>query len=98
MVTHGEHKFNISGQPGDDDVQIVDSRTSVLYENGSTIGSWQVATSDMIGDARMPNIAGKMGTDGAGIRPDSYGTGDRLHGPAEFKEIKPIQEWEMEKT
>src|SRR5690625_1892802 len=98
MVTLGEDKFNIIGQPADDDVQIVDSRTSVLYENGSTIGSWQVATSDMIDDARMPKIAGKMGTDGAGIRPDSYGTGDRLHGPAVFKEINPIQDFEIETT
>jgi len=98
MVTLGEDKFNIIGQPADDDVQIVDSRTSVLYENGSTIGSWQVATSDMIDDARMPKIAGTMGTDGAGIRPDSYGTGDKLHGPAVFKEINPIQDFEIETT
>src|SRR5690625_4048682 len=98
MVTLGEDKFNIIGQPADDDVQIVDSRTSVLYENGSTIGSWQVATSDMIDDARMPKIAGTMGTDGAGSRPDSYGTGDRLHGPAVFKEITPIQDFEIETT
>src|SRR5690625_818559 len=98
MITLGEDKFNIIGQPADDDVQIVDSRTSVLYENGSTIGSWQVATSDMIDDARMPKIAGTMGTDGAGIRPDSYGTGDKLHGPAVFKEITPIQDFEIETT
>src|SRR5690625_3226736 len=98
MVTLGEDKFNIIGQPADDDVQIVDSRTSVLYENGSTIGSWQVATSDMIDETRMPKIAGTMGTDGAGIRPDSYGTGDRLHGPAVFKEITPIQDFEIETT
>src|SRR5690625_1334220 len=98
MVTLGDEQFNIIGQPADDDVQIVDSRTSVLYENGSTISSWQVATSDMIDDARMPKIAGTMGTDGAGIRPDSYGTGDRLHGPAVFKEITPIQDFEIETT
>src|SRR5690625_1192047 len=98
MVTLGEDKFNIIGQPADDDVQIVDSRTSVLYENCSTIGSWQVATSDMIDYARMPKLAVTMVTDGAGIRPDSYGTGDKLHGPAVFKEINPIQDFEIETT
>src|SRR5690625_3710596 len=98
MISNGDEQYNLIGQPADDDVQVVDSRTSVLYENGSTIGDWQVATSDMIDDTRMPKIAGTMGTDGAGIRPDSYGTGDKLHGPAVFKEITPIQDFEIETT
>src|SRR5690625_6743137 len=52
----------------------------------------------MIDDARTPKRAGKRGTDGAAISPDSYGTGDRLHGPAVFKEINPIQDFEIETT
>jgi len=39
-----------------------------------------------------------MGTDGAGIRARSYGTGEELHGPAVFKEISPIQDFEIETT
>src|SRR5690625_1342193 len=95
MVTLGDEQFNIIGQPADDDVQIVDSRTSVLYENGSTIGDWQVATSQMIDEHFIKDIGGNMTTDGVGIRADGYGTGDALHGPAVFKEIDPIQNFQI---
>src|SRR5690625_809530 len=98
MISNGDEQYNLIGQPADDDVQVVDSRTSVLYENGSTIGDWQVATSQMIDETRMPKIDGAMGTDGAGIRASSYGTGNNLHGPAVFKEINPIQDFEIETT
>ena len=97
MVTLGDEQYNLLGEPADDDVQIVDSRTSVLYENGSTIGDWQVATSQMIDDGIF-EISGTMGADAAGIRPSGYGTGSALHGPAVFKEINPIQDFEIEST
>src|SRR5690625_4730415 len=97
MVTLGDEQFNIIGQPADDDVQIVDSRTSVLYENGSTISDWQTATNQMIDDGIF-EISGTMGADAAGIRPSGYGTGSALHGPAVFKEINPIQDFEIEPT
>ena len=97
MVTLGDEQYNLLGEPADDDVQIVDSRTSVLYEDGSTIGDWQVATSQMI-DEHHIEIAGEMGADVSGIRAIDYGAGDGIHGPAVFKEIDPIQDFEIEAT
>ena len=97
MVTLGDEQYNLLGEPADDDVQIVDSRTSVLYENGSTIGDWQVATSQMV-DEQHIEIAGEMGADAGGIRANDYGTGNGIHGPAVFKEIDPIRDFEIEAT
>src|SRR5690625_7689117 len=98
MISNGDEQYNLIGQPADDDVQIVDTKTSVLYENGSTLNDWQVATLDMIDPARMPKIDGSMGTDGAGMRANGYGTGDRLHGAAIFEENEPVQEKEIKST
>lgn len=98
MVTLGDEQYNLLGEPADDDVQIVDTRTQVLYENGSTLSDWQVATEEMIDESRMPKIDGNMTTDGAGIRAGSYGSGDKLHGPAIFREIDPIQDFEIKTT
>ena len=98
MVTLGDEQYNLLGEPADDDVQIVDTRTQVLYENGSTLSDWQVATEEMIDESRMPKIDGNMTTDGAGIRAGSYGSGDKLHGPAIFREIGPIQDFEIKTT
>lgn len=97
MISNGE-EYNLIGTPADDDVQVVDSRTSILYENGSTINTWQTATLDMLDDYHIKSIGGTMTSDGAGIRADGYGTGDGLHGPAVFKEITPIQDFELETT
>src|SRR5690625_445559 len=98
MISNADEEYNLIGEPADDDVQVVDSRTSILYENGSTINTWQTATSSMVDDHFVKKIDGAMGTDGAGIRADGYGTGDKLHGPAVYKEIGPIQDFEIETT
>ena len=98
MVSNQDDEYNLVGQPADDDVQIVDTRNSVLYENGSTIDTWSTASLDMLDNHFVKNIGGTMTTDGAGIRANGYGTGDKLHGPAVYKEIAPIQDFEIETT
>ena len=98
MVSNQDDEYNLVGQPADDDVQVVDTRKSVLYENGSTIDTWSTASLDMLDNHFVKNIGGTMTSDGAGIRADGYGTGDKLHGPAVYKEIEPIQDFEIETT
>ena len=100
MVSLGadeDSEYNLVGVPADDDVEEVDTKTRVLYENGSTIDTWETANNDLI-DEHAIEIAGEMGADATGVRPDSYGTGDGIHGPAVFKEITPIQDFEIEAT
>src|SRR5699024_5632495 len=101
MVANGtdeDSEYNLIGFPADDDVEIVDTKTSILYENGSTLDTWQTATNQLIDETRMHKITGTMGTDDAGIRASNYGTGDKLHGPAIYKEITPIRDFEIEST
>lgn len=99
MVSNGIEEYNIIGTPSDDDVVVVDEKTSVLYENGSTIDEWQTATLEMLDTYHIDAIGGQMTTDGAGIRADGYGTGQKLHGPAVFKELNnPIQDFELVTT
>ena len=98
MVSNQDDEYNLVGQPADDDVQVVDTRKSVLYENGSTIDTWSTASLDMLDNHFVKNIGGTMTSDGAGIRANGYGTGDKLHGPAVYKEISPIQDFEIETT
>lgn len=98
MVSNQDDEYNLVGQPADDDVQIVDTRNSVLYENGSTIDTWSMASLDMLDNHFVKNIGGTMTSDGAGIRANGYGAGDKLHGPAVYKEISPIQDFEIETT
>lgn len=98
MVSNQDDEYNLVGQPADDDVQVVDTRKSVLYENGSTIDTWSMASLDMLDNHFVKNIGGTMTSDGAGIRANGYGTGDKLHGPAVYKEIAPIQDFEIETT
>lgn len=98
MISNGDDEYNLIGTPIDDDVQVVDEKISVLYENGSTIDTWQPATLDMIDEHFIKNIGGAMTTDDAGIRANGYGTGEKLHGPAVYKEINPIKNFEIETT
>src|SRR5690625_851513 len=98
MISNQDDEYNLVGQPADDDVQVVDTRKSVLYENGSTIDTWSTASLDMLDNHFVKNIGGTMTSDGAGIRANGYGTGDKLHGPAVYKEIEPIQDFEIETT
>lgn len=98
MVSNQDDEYNLVGQPADDDVQVVDTRNSVLYENGSTIDTWSTASLEMLDNHFVKNIGGTMTSDGAGIRANGYGTGEKLHGPAIYKEIAPIQDFEIETT
>ncbi len=101
MVQKGE-EYQMIGQPADDEVEVVDTRTSVLYENGSTIDQWQHTQSpDMINfDSNIDSLDGTMGTDDAGIRASSYGTAkQKQRGPAVYKDlITPVQDFELETT
>lgn len=102
MISNLEEEYNLIGKPADDDVQEVDYRTSVMYENGSTLNQWQhTENREMISDdSNIDSLDGVMGTDDAGIRAQSYGTPqNRQRGPAIFKELSnPIQDFEIEST
>ncbi|GAE32451.1 hypothetical protein JCM9152_3986 [Halalkalibacter hemicellulosilyticusJCM 9152] len=101
MIQKGEDtgEYQMIGIPADDDVEVVDTRTSVLYENGSTIDTWSPASIDMV-DVNVDSVDGVMGTDGAGIRPENYGTPrEQQRGPAVFKELpNAIQNFEIQST
>lgn len=102
MIQNHLEESMLIGEPADDDVQIVDTRTSVLYENGSTLNEWSATTNIefLNNDNNIDSLNGVMGTDAAGIRPDSYGTAkNKQRGPAIYKELsEPIQDFEMETT
>ncbi|MBT2599081.1 MULTISPECIES: distal tail protein Dit [unclassified Oceanobacillus] len=99
MVTNGDGEYNLIGKPVDENghEQIIDTRSSILYENGNTLDSWS-STENMVDDYFI-DISGEMMTDGAGIRTQLYGTGEKMHGPAIMKELpKAIQDFEIEST
>src|SRR5690606_6328397 len=76
-------------------------KTSVLYENGSTINTWITpVTLDVVDSHFIDHIDGVMGTDGAGIRPETWGTvGQKQHGAGALKELpETIQDFEIETT
>ena len=102
MIQNHLEESMLIGEPTDDDVQVVDTRSSVLYENGSTLNEWSATTNIefLNNDNNIDSLNGVMGTDGAGIRPDSYGTAkNKQRGPAIYKELsEPIQDFEMETT
>src|SRR5690625_2916187 len=102
MISNGNDEYNLIGQPDDDDVQVIDERTSVLYENGSTIDTWQHTTDRRFisNDINIDGLDGRMGTDGAGIRVETRATPtDKQNGPAIVKELpRVIQDFEIEST
>src|SRR5690606_33143609 len=68
MISNEIEEYNLIGTPADDDVVVVDEKTSVLYENGSTINTWiSPVTLDVVDSHFIDYIDGVMGTDGAGI-------------------------------
>ena len=100
LIQNNNEEYQMIGRPSDDEVEAVESKVTVLYENGSTIDDWQDASMDMIDDPNVSNIDGVMGTDGAGIRPSNYGTvGSNQRGAAVTKELpEAIQDFEIEST
>ncbi|MED4172557.1 phage tail family protein [Halalkalibacterium halodurans] len=101
VISNGAEEYNLIGTPSDDDVVVVDEKTSVLYENGSTINTWITpVTLDVVDSNHIDHIDGVMGTDGAGIRPETWGTvGQKQRGAGALKELsQPIQDFEIETT
>ncbi|WP_461182627.1 distal tail protein Dit, partial [Virgibacillus kimchii] len=97
MVSNGE-EYNLIGKPVEEEgnEEIVDEKVSVLYENGSTVDEWEISSPDHV-DEHANDIDGRMvGDSGVGIRADSYGTGNRMHGPAITRELpEAIQDFEI---
>src|SRR5699024_4251401 len=102
MISNGadeDAEYNLIGTPADDDVEVVDTKSSVLYEDGGTIDEWEPAPKDMIDDPNVESVSGTMGTDGAGIRVNTYGptTDKGQRGSAVYKELSnSIQDFELE--
>src|SRR5699024_11942052 len=65
--------------------QALDRKVQVLYENGSTLNTWSNTMYRV--DTRFNDVSGSMTSDSSGIRAQSYGTGDKMHGPAVTKEL-----------
>lgn len=93
MISNGE-EYNLIGTLAADDVEIIDARVPILKENGETLNTWE--SIGAVVDTKFNDLSGTMIYDDIGIIAQSYGTGDKTHGPAMFKEINPIQDFEIE--
>ncbi|MYL56205.1 hypothetical protein GLW20_01640 [Virgibacillus halodenitrificans] len=91
MVSNGE-EYNLLGIPTAVDEEVVDTKTLLLSEDGSTINTWSSAGTSVDGG----DVTGTMNSDDAGITVPDYGTGVRWHGPALMKEVTPTQDFEVE--
>lgn len=99
LIENQYDEYMLLGIPADDDQETIETRKSVLYENGSTLDTWRTATNEFIDPQLLHKIDGEMTTDDAGIRARTYGEGDKLHGPAIYKELpKALQDFEIETT
>src|SRR5690625_3990620 len=85
MISNGDEQYNLIGQPADVDEVLVDEKTQILYENGSTIDDWDYTSSSQ----------GSFTQGSQGIQVGSYGSGSEWHGPRAEKEITPIQDFEV---
>jgi predicted phage tail component-like protein len=100
MIQNHAEQYQMIGQPVDEEglEEVVDTKVSVLKEDGSNLDSWHFANPDSV-DTRFNDLSGDITTDGAGIRANGYGTGDRMHGPAVTKELSSsIQDFEIVST
>lgn len=97
MVQNQDNEYQMIGEPADDEVEAVDTKESVLFEDGRTIDEWESASIDMV-DINIDSVDGEMGTDDGGIRAEIYGTAkNKQRGPAVFKELdNAIQDFELE--
>lgn len=91
MVSLGDEEYNLIGRPTDVDEEVVDTRTLLFSEDGSTLDTWTSAGTSVDGGV----VTGAFGTDGAGITIPDYGTGSAWHGPALIKEVQPVQDFEV---
>lgn len=94
MVQNQENEYMMIGQPADVDEQVVDTRTLLFEENGSTLGQWSTSPTEVDGGVST----GALSTDGAGITVPSanYGSGNRWHGPSMIREIDSTQDFEID--
>src|SRR5699024_2843102 len=62
MIGNQDDEYIMLGQPADDDVQEVDTRTSVLYESGSTLSEWaHIDNTDTVNDdSNIDSMDGEM--------------------------------------
>lgn len=90
MVQKGVEEYMLIGEPTEVTATPVDTRTSLLFEDGSTIGTWQPVVPG------MGATEGTIGYDGAGITAPSYGTGSSYHGPYVYKEVPLTADFEVE--
>lgn len=90
MVSNGE-EYMVIGQPTTVDEQVVNAKTLLFEEYGSTINEWLTATPEMEGGSQ-----GTIGYDGAGITAPSYGSGNYFHGPSVYKEVPVTGDFEIE--
>ncbi|KGX88034.1 distal tail protein Dit [Pontibacillus litoralis] len=96
MVQNQNEEYMLIGTPATDDVEIVDSRKTILQENGSTLDAWMKNPTRI--DGWIGKVTGSFAHDGTGILVENFGTGDKMHGPALIKEITPTQDFEIEST
>lgn len=90
MVQKGVDEYMLIGEPAEVTATPVDTRTLLLTEDGSTIGTWQPAVPE------MGSSEGTIGYDGSGITAPSYGTGSSYHGPFVYKEVPLTGDFEVE--
>jgi len=96
LIENQFEEYMLLGYPLEEEgqEQIVDDRVSVMFEDGSTLSSW--STTNYKVDTNFNDVRGSMTSDGSGIRAQSYGTGDKMHGPAITKELpKALQDFEI---
>lgn len=94
MISNGDDddsEYNLIGKPATVTEEVVDTRTLLFEEDGSTIDSWTSSGTSVDGG----DVVGSFGTDDSGITVPNYGTGSRWHGPAAIKEITPVQDFEV---
>lgn len=94
MISNQDNEYMMIGQPADVDEQVVDTRTLLFEENGSTLGQWSTSPTEVDGGVST----GALSTDGAGITVPSanYGSGNRWHGPSMIREIDSTQDFEID--
>lgn len=99
ISTGGEEdsEYNLIGRPAEIDEDIIDQKTTVVYERGESLDDW-TKSGTQLDEGEVSD--GELGTDGSGIHPLSYGTPSGGHqgwyGPALMREINPIQDFEVE--
>ena len=96
MVANGTNEdsyYNLIGVPADDDVEVVDARDTIYKLDG--MDGW--SPDGVQPDSRWPDVVGSMQYDGTGMRPNSFGSGDKIHGPGVIRELdENVQDFEID--